>query len=78
MLIFIKKIGETFVTGSYAAITVLGIKEDQVKLGVDSPADIPARHEVINEYIKTSLGGAKKIFFTLLNNPRKTEEDNNK
>lgn len=75
MLIFTKKIGETFVTDSYATITVLDLKKDQVKLGINSPIDVAVRHEIINQYIKTGLGEIKKVFLTLLDDPRKTEDD---
>lgn len=77
MRIFIRKIGETFVTGNHAAVTVLDIKKDQVKLGIDSPIDVAARHEIINQHIKTGLDEIKKVFLTLLDDPRKTEDEEN-
>jgi len=40
MLILTRKVGETLVIGEDVAVTVLGIKGGQVRIGIAAPADV--------------------------------------
>lgn len=47
MLILTRRAGETLMIGDDVAITVLGVKGRQVKVGVDAPKDISVCREEI-------------------------------
>jgi carbon storage regulator len=40
MLILTRRVGETIRIGDEVAVTLLGIKGDQVRIGVDAPKDV--------------------------------------
>ena len=52
MLVFTRRIGETMVIGDDAFITVLGVKGNQIRLGIDAPKSIPVHREEIYQKIK--------------------------
>jgi carbon storage regulator len=52
MLILTRRIGETLNIGDEVQVTVLGIKGNQVRLGVNAPKDVPVHREEIYERIK--------------------------
>lgn len=63
MLILTRRIGETLMVGDDVAITVLGVKGNQVRLGVNAPKEIPVHREEIYLRIQAekrqqSQGGA--------------------
>ena len=41
MLILTRRVGETVVIGDNVTVTVLGVKGNQVRLGVNAPKEIP-------------------------------------
>ena len=52
MLILTRRVGETVVIGDDVTVTVLGVKGNQVRLGVNAPKEIAVHREEIFERIK--------------------------
>ena len=47
MLILTRRIGETLIIGDDVSITVLGVKGNQVRLGINAPKDVSVHREEI-------------------------------
>ncbi len=52
MLILTRKAGETVMIGGDVTITVLGVKGNQVRIGINAPKDIAVHREEIYERIQ--------------------------
>ena len=52
MLILTRRVGESVVIGGDVTVTVLGVKGNQARLGVDAPRDIAVRREEIHKRIE--------------------------
>jgi carbon storage regulator len=52
MLILTRRIGEVLRVGDEVSITVLGIKGNQVRIGIDAPKDVSVHREEIYQRIK--------------------------
>ncbi|MCG6887396.1 MAG: carbon storage regulator CsrA [Proteobacteria bacterium] len=52
MLILTRRVGETLMIGDEVSVTVLGVKGNQVRIGVNAPRDVAVHREEIYERIK--------------------------
>ncbi|SHH23500.1 carbon storage regulator, CsrA [Hydrocarboniphaga daqingensis] len=52
MLILTRRVGETVMIGDDVAVTVLGVKGNQVRVGIKAPKDTPVHREEIFERIR--------------------------
>ncbi|MCC7256771.1 MAG: carbon storage regulator CsrA [Gammaproteobacteria bacterium] len=51
MLILTRRVGETVIIGNDVDVTVLGVKGNQVRLGVKAPRDVAVHREEIFQRI---------------------------
>ena len=60
MLILTRRVGETLKIGDNVNVTVLGVKGNQVRIGVDAPRDVAVHREEIYDRIQQeNQGGAQ-------------------
>lgn len=52
MLILTRRVGEALMIGDDVSITVLGVKGNQVRIGIDAPKDVAVHREEIFDRIQ--------------------------
>ena len=52
MLILTRKIGESLMIGSEVTVTVMAVKGNQVRLGVNAPKDVAVHREEIYDRVR--------------------------
>ena len=52
MLILTRRVGETLMVGDEVTVTVLGVKGNQVRIGVNAPKDVSVHREEIYQRIQ--------------------------
>ena len=57
MLILTRRTGETVMIGNEVTLTVLGVKGNQVRIGINAPKSVPVHREEIYERIKREQQG---------------------
>jgi carbon storage regulator len=60
MLILTRRVGETLMVGDEVTVTVLGVKGNQVRIGVNAPKDVSVHREEIYQRIQKEKSDAQQ------------------
>jgi carbon storage regulator len=60
MLILTRRVGETLMIGQEVKVTVMEVKGNQVRLGIDAPKDVPVHREEIYKRVQEEQGQGNK------------------
>jgi len=59
MLILTRRVGESLMLGQDITVTVLGVKGNQVRIGIDAPKDVAVHREEIFQRIQNGDESSK-------------------
>ncbi len=57
MLILTRRVGETVIIGNDVTVTILGLKTNQVRVGINAPKGVAVHREEIYERIRRERQG---------------------
>ncbi|HEX3913129.1 MAG TPA: carbon storage regulator CsrA [Steroidobacteraceae bacterium] len=59
MLILTRRVGETVIVGSDVAVTVIGVRGNQVRIGISAPKDVTVHRKEVYERIQLEPQSAR-------------------
>ncbi|MCX4187186.1 carbon storage regulator CsrA [Methylophaga sp. OBS4] len=60
MLILTRRVGESLIIGDDIVVNVLGVKGNQVRIGIDAPKDVAVHREEIYDRIQAGEDRSNK------------------
>ncbi len=60
MLILTRKFGEKIIIGDAITVTILGAKNNQTRLGIDAPREVPVHRDELYQRIQAEKQSAHK------------------
>lgn len=57
MLILTRRVGESLIIGDDVTVTILGVKGNQIRIGIDAPKDVSVHREEIYQRIQQEREG---------------------
>ena len=63
MLILTRRVGETLVIGDDVNVTVLGVKGNQIRIGVDAPREVTVHREEIYQRINAAASAKSQVVY---------------
>lgn len=73
MLILTRRVGESVIVGNDVTVTVLNVKGNQVRIGVNAPKEIAVHREEIYQRIKREAQGG--VARAAIQNPDDSENE---
>ena len=61
MLVLTRRVGEKLVIGENVTVTILGVKGNQIRIGIDAPRDITVNREEVYQRILKERKGLRMV-----------------
>jgi len=61
MLILTRRVGEKLIIGENVTVTVLGVKGNQIRIGIDAPRDVQVNREEVHQRILKEQEGLNHV-----------------